>query len=213
MLVTVLLIALVAACAGFGLWRSLHGGNWAVPLYVATTVPLAVIANLGSPWVGSKGLAIASPALLTAAGVGLAAVAARGWRLEASLGAGVVSVAVLWSSVLAYHDAWLAPHDSLADLEGIAKEPSLQAPALMLEYNVYATRHLFRELDAQGAAELRRDLIPTYSGQGVDPGKDSDIDDFPMSSLAKFNTLVLRRSVLASRPPSDWTLVRFGPDV
>lgn len=211
MLVTILMVALVVGAAAFGIFRSARAARWEVPLYVLTTVPLAVIVNTGSQWVGSKGLAVASPALLTAASVGLAGLAARGWRVEAALGAAVVSTGVLWSSALAYHEAWLAPHEALADLRNLAEVQGLEGPALILEYNSYASRHLFRDLDAQGASEIRRDLIPTYSGRGLESGEYSDIDDFPMSSLAKFNTLVLRRSVQTSRPPADWSLVRSGP--
>jgi hypothetical protein len=65
-------------------------------------------------------------------------------------------------------------------------------------------------MDAEGASELRRDLIPLRTGLGAGTGVSADIDEFRLDGILHFRTLVLRRSALASRPPSAYTLVYSG---
>jgi hypothetical protein len=126
------------------------------------------------------------------------------------VGLGLVATGVAWSYALAYHDVWLAPAAQLRELRAIGENQSLQAPALMLEYSPYGVRHFLRELDAEGAGELRRRVIPTVDGGTVDKASYADIDEISQEALADFPTLVLRRSPIASRPPSDYQLTWSG---
>ena len=71
---------------------------------------------LGSPWVGGKALASASPLVLTLALAGVAAHFERGRRLEGGMVAVIIAAAVLWSNALQYHAVDLAPSGILSEL-------------------------------------------------------------------------------------------------
>jgi hypothetical protein len=171
---------------------------------------------LGSPWVGAKALATASPAFVFAALVGAAVVAGgrlaggipvrgSGRRFEAILIAAAVAGGVLWSNALAYHEVSLAPHDQLAELEHIGARIAGQGPTLMTEYQPYGVRHFLRAADPEGASELRRRPAQLRNGQTLAKGASADVNQFALSALLTYRTLVLRRSPLASRPPAPFT--------
>jgi hypothetical protein len=80
----------------------------------------------------------------------------------------------------------------------------------MTEFQAYGVRHFLRKMDAEGASELRRDVIPLRTGGMADTGISADIDELRLDAILHFRTLVLRRSALASRPPSDYRLVSTG---
>lgn len=214
--VTGALVGIAACLALAGTWHALRRRSWPLPTYAATVLPLALTLSAGGPWAAGKALAIASPAVLACAATGVWALAPRAGRGDTGrtavtwLGAAAVALGVLWSNALAYRGAWLAPVDELAELRTIAADRELVGPTLMVDHSPYGARHLLRTLDAQGAGELRRWEIPTYSGSGIEPGAYADIDDFPTTSLAPFRTIVVRRSPLASRPPADFELAWSG---
>src|SRR5204863_463211 len=68
-------------------------------------------------------------------------------------------------------------------------------------------RHFLRRLDAEGASELRYRFIPLRSNQPLQPLAYADIDRFRLDAIEVYPTLVLRRSPVASRPPSEYRLV------
>jgi hypothetical protein len=112
-----------------------------------------------------------------------------------------------WSNVLAFGDATLAPRDQLAELEAIGERFDRQGPALMTEYQPYGVRHFLRELDAEGASELRRNLIPLRDGSTVPKGGFADLAAFQPDAVLAYPTLVLRRTPAGSRPPAPYRLV------
>jgi len=77
----------------------------------------------------------------------------------------------------------------------------------MTEFDPYGARHFLRRLGAEGTSELRRRLIPLRSNQPLAPLAYADIDRFRLDALEVYPTLVLRRSPVASRPPSEYRLV------
>ena len=99
----------------------------------------AVLFGLGSPWIGAKALATASPAFVLLALVAAAALAARGRRVEAAVVAAGIAGGVLWSNVLAYREAWLAPRERLAELEAIGDRYAGRG-GLMTEFEPYGAR-------------------------------------------------------------------------
>lgn len=204
------LLVVVLGLAAVGLWSSVRAARWDVPLYVGNVVLIAMVFSLGNAWIGGKALAMASPAPLLAAAAGIGWLWSQRRMVEAVVGLALVAVGVGWSYALAYHDVWLAPAAQLQELRTIGADDSLEAPALMLEYSPYGVRHFLRELDAEGAGELRRRIIPTVDGGTVDKAAYADIDEISQMGLADFPTLVLRRSPIASRPPSNYTLAWSG---
>ena len=205
---THVLVAVVFLAAASGLAWAWRRGSWETLLYAGGALLGAVVLyEVGSPWVAGKALASASPAFVLLALVAAAALALGGRHVEAAvLGAAVVG-GVAWSNVLAYRDVWLAPRDRLAELEAIGKRYAGQGPALMTEFEPYGARHFLRRLDAEGTSELRRRLIPLRSNQPLQPLAYADIDRFRLDAIEVYPTLVLRRSPVASRPPSAYRLV------
>jgi hypothetical protein len=205
---TYVLVAVVFFAAAGGLAWAWARRAWEVLLFAGgALVGALVLFELGSPWVAGKALASAAPALVLLALVAAAALALARRRVEAAVLAAAVVGGVGWSNALAYRDVWLAPRDRLAELESIGERYAGQGPALMTEFEPYGARHFLRRLDAEGTSELRRRLIPLRSNQPLQPLAYADIDRFRLDALEVYPTLVLRRSPVASRPPSEYRLV------
>ncbi len=207
--VTAILAALAVLAAAVGVWALWRRRQSAPLLYAAALVSGAAIVFAGSPWVDGKALATAAPVALTLALVGAAAF------LRADRPTGVALLVllvggVLWSNALAYGGASLAPYDQLSELEEIGERFAGEGPALMTEYNPYGARHFLRQLDAEGASELRVREVALAGGGTAAKGEAPDVDEIARDSLFEYRTLVLRRSPVRSRPPSPYRLVWAG---
>jgi len=220
-LVTGVLVAIAAGmvCAG----TVLAAKRRAAPLLLGVASALLgalVFVAFGAPWFAAKALAIGSPLVLLTAFVACASLGSRfasargGPRrapLAACIAAGIsLALGVAVSSVLAYHEVDLAPRGQLAELERIGESFAGQGPALMTEYQPYGVRHFLRNLDAEGASELRRRPIFLRDGRVTAKGEYVDLDRLQLGGLLLYRTLVLRRSPTESRPPADYRLVRVG---
>jgi hypothetical protein len=204
-------VAVVAVAAALALVLALRARTWELPVAVVTAgVGMSLYVSAGSPWVGAKALASASPVILAAALGGAGAIFEGGRRVEGAIAAGVIVAGVLWSNVLQYREVFLAPSARLSELATIGERFTGQGPALMTEFEAYGARHFLRNLDPEAAAELRRHFVPLRSG-GVAPfGVSPDVDEVQLDALLYYRTLVLRRSGVGSRPPSVYSLVWSG---
>jgi hypothetical protein len=210
-LISELLIVVTALAAAATVVLALRRRCYRLPLVVATVVLVAlVLMRVSSPWLAGKAYATASPVLVLAA-LALAAIAfEHGFKLGASLLGVLIAGGVLWSNALAYHDVWLAPRAQLQELEQVGERFAGQGPTLMTEYQPYGVRHFLREMDAEGASELRVRPIPLASGKMLDKGQSADLDLFSSGDLLIYRSLVLRRSPVESRPPAPYALVWRG---
>lgn len=204
-----MLIALGAIAALFGLWVARRDRATSQLLFASSLIAAVAIALLEPSWTSGEPWAIAAPAALSLAIVGAIAAA----KFDSVTGAIlVVAVAggVLWSNILAYGGANLAPYDQLAELEEIGEDFAGQGPALMVEYNPYGTRHFLRDLDAEGAADLRIREVALRGEDSAEERVDVNLDEVDAEALIEYRTLVLRRSPVRSRPPLLYRLVRSG---
>ncbi len=209
--ITAILAAAAAAAAVTSAVTAWRRGSVGLLLYWGgAAVGASLLFVVGSPWIDGKAIAMASPAIALAAALGIAVLFERGLRIEACIAGLLIAGGVFVSNYMGYRDVNLAPRDQLGELESIGKEYAGEGPALMTEYNPYGARHFLRDLDAEGASELRRNLIPLATGEAVEKGEWADTDAFPLSSLYPYRTLVLRRSPAQSRPPLPYRLVRSG---
>jgi hypothetical protein len=225
------IVVIVAAAVGT-LWWTIRERRLALALYVIVALLGCAIFYLGgsTPWVTAKSLAIASPALLTAALTGAAALWERGrarepdasgaggrpqwaaghsWILGA-LTTAVIGGGVLWSNVLAYGDVSLASRPRMQELQHIGKLVAGKGPTLMNEYEVYGDRHFLREGAPTEPAEYREDTLALRTGAVLTKAADADIDSFPLQTLLPYRSIVTPRSPTESRPPSIWKLVYEG---
>lgn len=206
---TAVLIALGLLAAALGLWAAWRRRAASLLMLASLLLAAVAIVLVGSPWVDGKALATAAPAALALAVVG--SVAAL--RLDRPTGIALLAAVaggVLWSNILAYGSVDLAPRDQLEELERIGKEFAGQGPALMTEYNPYGARYFLRDLDAEGASELRARPVYLRGGGTAEKGEAVDVDEIADESLLEYRTLVLRRSPVRSRPPSPYRLLWSG---
>lgn len=197
---TAVLVALAIVAAAFGFWLAWRRRSIALLLYATSLLTCTALVLVGSPWNGGKALATASPVVLSLAIAGAASVL-RIDRVTGAILLVAVAGGVIGSNVLAYGGASLAPYGQLRELEQVGERFAGDSPALMTEYNPYGARHFLRELDGEGASELRVREIPLAGGGTVEKGQPVDTDELATAGLFEFRTLVLRRSPLRSRPP------------
>ena len=205
------LIAVAVAGAIAGVAWSARRRALGPLLYVpGALIGCAILVIAGSPWVGGKALATASPAIPFAAMLGAGWLAARGWRAAAVAGTAVVASGVVWSNAAGYGGASLAPRPQLAELERIGEWVAGSGPTLITEYSPYGARHFLRDSDPEAISELRRHSIPLRDGSEVPKGGYADTDEIDPLALGFYRTLVVRRSPSQSRPPASYRLVWSG---
>jgi hypothetical protein len=208
---TVLLLVVAGAAALYALYWCIRHRRPGVPLYVAAALLTCLAGYLygASPWVIGKSLAIASPAVPLAAVAGAALLWAR-TRLAGGIVLAVLAGGVLYSNVLAYHDASLAPRARLAELQTIGGLLAGKGPTFVNEYEIYADRHLLRRGEPVEPAEYRPVRLPLREGTILTKSAWADLDSFPLSTLETYRSIVTRRSPAESRPPSIYQLVWQG---
>ena len=200
---TRVIVALVAVAAVFGVVVAIRRRTLELPLALGTAAFACVVyVGFGSPWIGGKALASASPIVLAVAFAGAAAAYESGRRVEAVAGGAVLLVALVWSNVLQYRDVDLAPSPRLAELASIGQRFTGQGPTLLGEYEPYGARHFLRGMATEAASELRRRPVYLRTGGTAPTGSSPDLDELQLSSVLPYRTIVLRRSGAASRPPS-----------
>src|SRR5581483_7897754 len=205
------ILGVIVVCAGGMLVSACRRHSWAVAVYGLGAVgAVAVLAARASPWIEAKAMATASPAFVLLAGAGAAVLLERRSRSLGIAALVVLAAGIGWSNALAYRGASIAPRGRLAELETIGARFAGDGPALMTEYEPYGVRHFLRDLDPEGASELRTRADPLDDGRLLPKGGAADIDAFQLSSVLAYRTLVLRRSPAASRPPSAYALVWRG---
>jgi hypothetical protein len=235
----VLIVAVVALAVG-GVAEALRRRAWGLLGFVATAAFGCLFFSVtGAPWIVSKALAEAAPAFVLAALIGAVAllreqsVPARARVVLTSVALVAIGGGVLWSNALAYREVDLAPHDRFAELETIGEQIDGEGPTLTTEYEFWGVRHFLRDAQPEGASLLSRRQVallpeaarrqarqqqadsedPLLIGGGAavpSEGLFYDIDDIRAETLLPFRTLVLRRSPVASRPPSAYELTWRG---
>jgi hypothetical protein len=235
---TVLFIVVTVIAAAVGLWRGVRRGQFGPALYVAVALLACGLVYISgaTPWVVGKALAISSPALLTAALTGAAmlwssrrsrsqriapdgpASGRASWWSESRrhvwvlgpLTMLVIAVGVLWSNVLAYSDATLAPRPRLAELQHIGGLLAGKGPTFVNEYEIYADRHFLRAGAPVEPSEQRPVALALRNGALLTAGAFADLDAYSAATLLPYRSIVTRRSPGESRPPSIYELVWQG---
>ncbi|HEX4466643.1 MAG TPA: hypothetical protein VH025_05610 [Solirubrobacteraceae bacterium] len=207
------LIGVVFAAAIGGVAYALRRRELGLALYVAIAlIGSGVLYLVGStPWVTGKALAISSPAVIAAALVAGGALWSEGCAHPLRSIAGALLTAsllggVVWSNVLGYHDATLAPRDRLAELQHIDDLLPGRGPTFVNTYEIYADRHFLGSGAPVEPAEYREATLALYGGTYLTKAAAADIDSFPLSTLAPYPSIVTPRSPVESRPPSNYEL-------
>jgi hypothetical protein len=117
---------------------------------------------------------------------------------------------VLWSNALAYHTVWLAPRPRLTELAKIGHRFAGDGPTLVTDTELYGVRYFLRSMAPDGVSIFGSRPITFVQGGTPADGENVDVDRIKLESLLVYQTLVLRRSPVASRPPSAFTLAWSG---
>lgn len=166
-----------------------------------------ITAPQSSPYIQAKLLAILSPALVVAAGVALTRLRVRPIAVAA---AAVLGLAFLVSDALAYRIALPAPTGRLAELSRIDRLLAGKGPVLVNEYEEYV-KHYMRgsrgsdpyESWTAARAQLRNPTLKVAAHT-------YDLDQMKTSYIERWRFIVLRRSPVESRPPSNYDRVWAG---
>jgi hypothetical protein len=227
------IVVIVLAVLGliFAVRKRAWGLAW---LGAAGAIALAYVAHRYGPWIEFKSYAISSPIALTLAfaGAGGALQALGRGASRESLARGrtmllarlgplgrplavlavlailAVSGGVLAGNALLYHDTSLAPYARLHDLQRIGERFAGQGPTITPDFDEYAEYYL-RDEDQDSVVNGPALALRTGVNRELEPGGifHYDLDEFPLSFVEGFRTIVMRRNPLASRPPSNYRRV------
>lgn len=226
--ITYLLIALVFAGLCLAVLMAFRERAWIIPVCAGAAAIGALLVSVGgSPWIQGKGFATASPALLLVGLIGGAALIERPRRLMSAgprargdgvaLGRGLalaacvaVGVGVVWSNALQYGHVTLAPYAQMSELSRIGQRFAGHGPTMINENEPYAGRHFLRQTDPESPSDIRPRAVLLRDGSEVQKGGYEDLDQFQLSTLEIYRTIVIRSSPVASRPPANYHLVYNG---
>ncbi len=201
---------LVIALAAVGLVYAVRRRAWSVAwLGLAATAALYYVAHRYGPWIQFKADCVSASIALLMAFAGVGAVmrySGRQWLgapLALVLGAGVLA-----GNALMYHDVTLAPYARLHDLEHIGQRFAGQGPTLTPDFEEYAEYYLRDDDQTSMVNGPTLGLRPGVNRE-AEPGHifQYDLNEFSLSWVEGFRTIVMRRGPLASRPPSNYALV------
>jgi len=200
-------VVLILAVCGliFAFRRRAFSVAW---LGIAGAVALYFVAHRYGPWIQFKADCVSSPFALLLAFAGVGALMRISRRvLVGALPALVIAGGVLAGNALLYHDTTLAPYARLHNLEYIGERFARQGPTLTPDFEEYAEYYL-RDSDQDSVVNG-----PTLGLRGgvnreAEPGGifAYDLNEFSLSWVEGFRTIVMRRNPLASRPPSNYRL-------
>jgi hypothetical protein len=205
---------------GLSLAGAVLGAAWLVRrravgpllLLVGEGIAAAILLGRTSPYAASKVMMLFSIAVVLTAMLGAAALHDVGRRIEGWLLATLIGAGVLWTNVVAYHDSSVAPQARFHELAAIGSQFKGQGPAF---YNLWDTLPIYFLRDESvavsntyaGPSPQRPGAPAQLAGQ---PSAPEDPNDLDFSYLESFRLLVLGRSPVTSRPPTNYRLVYRG---
>lgn len=173
-------------------------------------IATAYLLSRGNAYASAKVMMIFSLTAVLAAMLGAAALYDGSRRIEGWALAAVLAGGVLWTNVLAFENASIAPRQRFDELAAIGSRFSGQGPALYNLADEFAVHFLRSEAPADpadGPFDPRLGLPPRTPAQARLPW---DPNDLAPSFLQSFRLLVLGNAPITSRPPADYKLVFQG---
>jgi hypothetical protein len=206
---TRLLAAGVLALALIGLVRAVRqrdAGTAALAAAGAVAVPFVIWQS--GPWVELKAFSVTAPVVLALAFAGAAALLASSrLRRLAPFAAAAVAIAVLAGNAMVYRETTIAPYERLSELEDLGNRYAGEGPTLYPFFEEYAS-YFMREMGSVELVDPPASRSPQYTEaarEGIVFARDTD--EFQPDYLRTFETIVLRRDPVGSRPPSGFKLV------
>jgi hypothetical protein len=126
------------------------------------------------------------------------------------LAAVVVAGVVLYGNAIVYHDTTLAPVARYRDLAAIGRRYAGQGPLLFPAFDEYS-EYFLREEDSTDLVNPAYNRFPLAPGVQPPPGGVSfswDLNQIAPAFVQSFRLIVLPRSPVATRAPSNYDLVQ-----
>jgi hypothetical protein len=203
--ITYALIGFALALALAGLLRGMRGP--ALAFLLTALVAAVASAPASSPYIDAKLLCVLSPAIVVATCLGIGALP---WRRAAIASAVIVGAALLVSDALAYRDALLAPMDRLDELVTIDKRFAGQGPVLVNEFEEYTKHFMRRSRGSDPYEKWTAGRVALRPGVRKNKERWYDLDQMTTAFVERWPLIAVRRSPVASRPPSNYDRVWIG---
>jgi hypothetical protein len=204
-----ILLVLVAAAAVFGLVMQLWRRRIGAPLLFAVCgLTAALAAPRVAPYADAKLLVLLSVPIVLLGGLGLwelARLRMPGVAVVAVLVAMAYSSGILWSDAIAAHKVRLAPIERLKALEDAAAHAGGRY-WLVNEWEEFA-KYLARSIRSNSGFESDSPDVVALRNPGPIHGQYFDLDEQTLEFVQRFDGIIMRRSPVASRPPSDFRRV------
>ena len=208
---TYILIAVAIALIVLGFYAAVRARDRGlVVLGLSGLVAVPFFLKDSGVWLQLKAFCMTAPISLALAFAGAAWLARRMRPLQlAGLGAAVaVGLGVLYGNALQYHHTTLADYGRLMDLKRIDARFAGQGPALFPNFDEYA-EYILRDARGSGLVNPWRSIM-VYNRTAISGLQTvRDTDEYEQHFLQGFRLLIRRRDPRASRPPSNWSLVRL----
>ncbi len=205
---------LVIALAVLGIIFALRRHYWALGILgLGTPIALYYWVASAGPWIQLKAFTITSAFALLLAFFGAGALSGLHPRLAGwlgSLAAVVMAGVVLYGNAIIYHDTSLAPAARYRDLAAIGSAYAGQGPLMFPYFDEYA-EYFLRHEDPDDLVDPAYKGFILASGVSPPPGAVSfswDLNQLSASFVQSFRLIVLARSPVANRPPSNYDLVK-----
>jgi hypothetical protein len=207
---TYLVIGVVAVCAILGvLWLLRRRAFGVLAFALIFLLVWEFLRRHGTEWTDAKVLMLLSPVVMLVALIG--AFSIRGGRsIEGALVAGVIALGIFGSDALAYHATGLAPTQRYTELSAIGEHFSGQGPTLLTDFDEYGL-FLLREVQVNSPGYAYHGVMTLEDGANPQYGHSYDVDQISQATLQQYPLLVMRRSPIWSRPPSNYSEVWSGP--
>ncbi|MFZ1925122.1 MAG: hypothetical protein WAU42_03160 [Solirubrobacteraceae bacterium] len=207
---TYLVIGVVVVCTILGLLWLVRRRAWGLLAFaLISLVVWEFLRRHGTEWTDAKVLMVSSPVVVLIALIG--AFSIKGGRsIEGVLVAGVIALGIFGSDALAYHATGLAPTQRYTELSAIGEHFSGQGPTLLTDFDEYGL-YLLREVQVDSPGYAYHGVITLDNGANPQYGHSYDIDQISQATLQQYPLLVMRRSPIWSRPPSNYSEVWSGP--
>jgi hypothetical protein len=206
---------LVIVLAVVGIVFALARRRWSLGV-LGLSAPVALyywIEHTG-PWIEFKAFTVTGVLALTLAFAAVAALSDLDRRWAAWIGwmgwglALAVTAVVLYGNALIYHDTTVAPAARYQDLAEIGQRYAGQGPALYPAFDEYA-EYFLRDERASDLVNPAYGRFALAKGVTTPPGGVSfswDLNQIELSFLETFPLIVMPRSPIASRTPSNYDL-------
>ncbi|MDQ3678563.1 MAG: DUF3488 domain-containing protein, partial [Actinomycetota bacterium] len=208
------LLVLAAAAAALGAVWAVRRREWGPLVLAAVVGPISIyLLGRGNPYADSKVLMLASPALLLLAMVGAASLWTGRWRALSLLAMAALAGGALGSNALAYHDISLAPQDRYAELLTLNERLAGKGPVVFTEYDEFG-KYFLRDVPSYNEPEYFHGYVAGFSFADTKrkPSLKTplDPDDLALAYLHSVPYVIVRRSPISSRPPSNFRRVWRG---